>query len=54
MTWSFLKKEKMWAGGVAQVVEYLLSKWEALSSNNYHHKNQNKTGKKAIISVSEF
>jgi hypothetical protein len=26
------KKEKCWSGGMAQVVEHLLTKWEALSS----------------------
>jgi hypothetical protein len=43
--WSLLKVRE-WAGGVAQVVESLASKYEALSSNPSTAKNQNKTTKK--------
>jgi hypothetical protein len=36
-----LFREKHWAGGVAQVVEHLLSKREALSSNSAAKKKKN-------------
>jgi hypothetical protein len=32
----FIHKHEVWAGGVAQVVEYRLSKYETLSSNSSH------------------